>query len=100
MNRIVNAYFISSLDPEWEPGFDEVILLAPGLTMQIDVKDRTWTIRTAQMVNNTVIVDLSTCKRLEIGFMDMGINAELSADFLAEASFIEVVRALIGGNGN
>jgi hypothetical protein len=90
MVREIKAYFTASDDTEFVPGEDNVILLAPDMTLSI--YDNEWIFRfpTEPVGENqdTVEIDLGTCGRVEIYMEDVDV------DFIAKASFLDVVRAL------
>jgi hypothetical protein len=90
MARIIKAYFTASDDTDFVPGEDSVILLAPDITLSI--YDNEWVFRfPAEPIaddQDTVEIDLGTCGRVEI---HMG---NVDVDFIAKASFLDVIRAL------
>jgi hypothetical protein len=90
MARIIKAYFTASDDTDFVPGEDSVILLAPDITLSIYGNEWIFRFPTEPVSDDqdTVEVDLGTCGRVEIYMEDVDV------DFIAKASFLDVVRAL------
>jgi hypothetical protein len=90
MTRIIKAYFTASNDTDFVPSEDDVILLAPDMTLSIDSGE--WVFRfPTELVSDdqdTIEIDLDTCGRVEIYMEDVDVG------FIAKASFLDVVRAL------
>jgi hypothetical protein len=92
--RIIKANFIASDDVDFVPGEDDVILLAPDITLSI--YDGEWVFRFPDEPiagdQDTIDIDLSTCGRTEI-FIEVNEDINVSMDFLATATFLDVIRA-------
>jgi hypothetical protein len=92
--RIIKANFTASDDIDFVPGEDDVILLAPDITLSI--YDGEWMFRFPDEPvaddQDTINIDLSTCGRTEI-FIEVNEDINVSMDFLATATFLDVIRA-------
>jgi hypothetical protein len=101
MHRKISAYFIASNDPNFETSSGKVTLLAPDITVELDNNEHEWVFRSPRkLITNdyeAAIIDISTCSRVTLAILDRSKDTELPPEFLASASFLEVIRALMGG---
>lgn len=98
MVRLITAIFSAADDPTFGEVRSEVILLTSDLVLErFDNEANVFLLdEPVKESQVTVRIDRSTCRRLQVDFLaeDNQRLAELGFDFIARASFIDVLRKM------
>ena len=96
----INAIFIDSEDSWFEGDESKVKIMAPNTVLSWK-DDGMWAFRVLdEEINDRqeeLVIDLGKCVSVFVG-LESTENVEITAEFLAEASFIEVIQKLANKN--
>jgi hypothetical protein len=90
----IQVIYVASDDPDFSTMEDTAILLADRIVLDNNYDDdeaEIYILDEPVEPGETLTIDRSTCKRFHINFF--GRNDEVDADFLAECSFLDLVKA-------